>query len=334
MRAILYDRLADGATGFRLGEVSDPRPGAGEIRLKVAAFGLNRADLPAPMHGAELPRRIGYEASGVIDAVGTGVTQWQLGDRVSVVPTQFTAHPCAAEYAVTAETMVTSWPDGWPGVEAASFVMSYLTAYYPMVELTPLHEGSSALVTVASGGTGPGAMQLARCCGATVLATTRHRSKRQFLLDQGADQVIVTGDEDLSAAIREATGGRGVDLVLDGVAGPFIERYVGGLARNGAIYVHGGLSGSVMASFPVVPLMRNRASLSGYMLANELELSGPEVLQRGLDWVQAAIASGRLPRPAIDSVWSLDDAVQAYDRQASGDQRGKVVVCVDDTIRS
>ena len=117
------------------------------------------------------------------------------------------------------------------------------------------------------------------------------------------------------------------------MAGPFIERYVGGLARNAAIYVHGGLSGSVMASFSVIPLMRNRASLFGYMLANELELSGPEVLQRGLDWVQAAIASGRLPRPAIDSVWSLDDAVQAYDRQASGDQRGKVVVCVDNTIR-
>ena len=333
MRAILYDRLADGALGFRLGEVDDPRPGPGEIRIKVAAFGLNRADLPSPMHGAELPRRTGFEASGVVDAVGTGVTKWQPGDRVSVVPTQFTLHPCAAEYAVTSETMATAWPDGWSGVEAAGFAMSYLTAYYPMVEISPLHEGSCALVTAASGGTGPGAMQLARSCGATVLATTRQSGKRQFLLDQGADQVFITdGSEDLSQAIREATGGRGVDLVLDGIAGPSIDRYVGGLARNAAIYVHGGLSGTVTASFSVIPLMRNRASLFGYMLANEVELGGPEALQRGLRWVQAAIAAGRLPRPSIDSTWSFDDAVQAYDRQASGDQRGKVVVSVDDTI--
>lgn len=333
MRAVLYDRLPDSTQGFRVGEVDDPRPGPGEIRIKVAAFGLNRADLPSPMHGAELPRRAGFEASGVVDAVGSGVSRWQLGDRVSVVPAQFAPHPCAAEYAVAPQAMATAWPDGWSGVEAAGFVMGYLTAYYPMVELAPLAPGSCALVTAASGGTGPGAMQLARACGATVLATTRQAGKRQFLLEQGADHVIVTdGSGDLSEVIREATGGRGLNLVLDGIAGPFIGRYAGGLAREGAIFVHGGLSGSVTASFPVIPLMRNRASLFGYMLANELELGGADALGRGLDWVQAAIAAGRLPRPAIDSTWKLEDAVAAFDRQASGDQCGKIVVSVDDSI--
>ena len=339
MRAVLFDRAAPGeAPRLRVGEVPEPEPDAGEVRIKVAAHGLNHADLMR-MSGRRIVGQeqwrlghegLGFEASGVVDAVGRDVQGISVGDRVSTVPNADGPYHSAAEYALADQRFVTPWPTGWSSGQAAGFWMAYLSAYYPMVELSPVGEGSAVLVTAASGGAGLGAVHLARSRGARVLATTRHAGKRSFLRENGVDRVIDSEAEDVAAVMLEATGGRGVDLVSDGIGGSFASRYVGGLADGGIAYVYGALSGEADLFIPLLSLIMRRAGVHGYSLGNVTR--DPEALRRGTDHVQEGIRSGRLPRPAIDSTYAFDEVEQAYARMRSGEQRGKIVVSIDGTL--
>lgn len=341
MRAVLFDpATGDGEVHPRVADVETPEPGPGEVRIRVAAYGLNQADLMRMSGrryvGSEVRTRLGheglgYEASGVVDAVGAGVRGVSPGDRVSTVPNTDGPYSCAAEHALALEPFVTPWPAGWSAAEAAGFWMGHLSAYYPVVEMFPVSAGSAVMVTAASGGAGLGAIRVAKARGARVLATTRHRAKRAWLADRGADHVIVTDEEDLAAAMLEATGGRGVDLVCDGIGGDFAARYLPGLSRGGHAYVYGALSGSAEVSFPVLTLIERHVGVHGYSLGNVTR--DHDALRRGVEHLQDGIASGRLPRPAVDSVHALTDVQRAYERLRSGEQRGKVVVSIDDSLR-
>ncbi|MFI0420891.1 zinc-dependent alcohol dehydrogenase family protein [Spongiactinospora sp. 9N601] len=331
MRALMFDRTGDGdesELGLVIRDIEAPKPGPGEVAIRVSAYGLNQADILLMNNRhytrSDLPMRLGYEASGVVTAAGPGVTRFAVGDRVSTVPNIDGPYSCANEYALAREEFTTPWPEGWSAAEAAGFWMQYLTAYYPMKEIFPVAEGDWALITAASGGTGLGAIRIAKLLGARVIATTRTSVKRDFLMEQGADATIATAEEDVTAAIMSITGGEGVRLVSDGVGGGFVAEYVEALAFNGIAYVHGGLSGTNDVSFPILALVHRRAGLYGYSLINELR--DPESLRRGIGFVTERIAGGSLGRPVIDRVFPLEEAASAYERMKAGRQRGKIVV--------
>lgn len=328
-RVLEFDSLGD-----RLGLVSRsthfPAVGEREVLYRVCAFGLNQADLLL-MEGrhyvtSDLPLRFGYEASGEVVEVGRSVSRFKPGDRVACIPNVDGPFSVAGEYALAHETFLTPWPEGFTAIEAAGFWMQYLTAYFPLRELFPVKAGDWVLITAASGGTGLGAIRMAKLLGARVMATTRTESKHGLLLAHGADEVLPTDAPMLAADVRRMTG-NGARLICDSMGGPFVAQLVDALADRGIMYVHGGLSGSNQLSIPVLSLVRRGAGLFGYSLINELRMPG--ALERGRDFVLDAIARGLLPAPTIDQVFPFSEVERAYARMKSGVQQGKIIVAMD-----
>lgn len=325
--ALVFDDLGD-RHGLTVREVPLPEPGPGRLRIRTLAFGLNQADLLL-MQGrhyvvGELPIRLGYEGCGIVDAIGRGVTGFRVGERVTTLPNVDGPFWMASEYALADAAFTAPWPEDWSPAEATGFWMQYLTAYFPMAELFPVSAGDWVVITAASGGTGLGAIAVAKALGARVIATSRTSAKRQLLLDHGADIVIATEEEPIAQAVLKVTDGAGARLINDTIGGPFVAEYVEALAFGGTIYVHGGLSGSNEVRFPIVPLVRRRGALHGYSLINELRMA--DARERGRRFVTEGIATGTLPRPLIDSIFPMEQAADAYARMASGQQRGKIVV--------
>lgn len=314
-------------------------PGPGEIRLKVLAFALNRADIlyMTGQHYTELklPSRIGSEASGVVDAVGPGVGRVKVGDRVSTVPfftTQSERHGVQGEFAIVPEGFAAPWPEGFTAEEACSTWMQYLTAYYALMTVGQLSRGKSALIAAAASSAGIGAIHTARALGALVIATTRQPSKVDFLKGTGADHVIVTRkDEDFSDTLRGLTGGKGVDLVFDPISGAFSGCYCNGLAWEARILNYGQLEDRDPL-LPILPLTRAKATFHPYSMFNHVKFPGERA--EGIAFVLKQIDEGRF-RPVIDRVFDFDNALDAYRHMLGNSQCGKIVVRVaaDDSMR-
>ncbi len=184
-------------------------PGEGEVRLKVEAIGLNRAEVGFRAgRYLELPQMfpstLGYEASGVIEAIGSGVPGFQIGDRVSTVPAfSMLNYGMYGETAIAPASAVAHYPETLSAMEGTAIWMAYITAYGPLVEYGQVKADDFVLITAASSSVGYSAIQIAKAAGAVVIATTRSNIKKQMLLDKGADHVVVTNDEDLGSALKE-----------------------------------------------------------------------------------------------------------------------------------
>ena len=305
-------------------------PGPREVRIKVCAYALNQADLLF-MRGrhyavASLPARIGYEASGIVEAVGAEVTRFLPGDRVCTIPNVDGPYLVAGEFALAHEDFLSYWPDGFSDAQACAFWMQYLTAYFPLKESFAVGPGDWVLITAASSSAGLGALRVAKLLGANTIATSRSDAKRRILLDSGADAVIATDHEPLADRVLEITGMRGVRVVNDTIGGSFVGRYVEALADRAHVYVHGALMGEMEVRFPILALVRKAASLHGYSLINHTRDSS--ALERGKRFVSQALASGGLPPPRIDRIFAFEEAIDAYAYMESGTQVGKIVVRV------
>src|SRR5690606_11805311 len=190
-----------------------------------------------------LPSRIGYEASGIVEKVGSSVEGLEVGDFVSTIPGfSQSRHGVYGEHALLPARFVHRMPGEMSAREAASVWMAYLTAYGAMVELGKLKADQYAIVTAASSSVGFAAIQLIHDLGAIAIATTRSEKKKQTLLETGADHVIVTDRERISDRVREITGGKGADLVFDAVAGSVVNELVKSTAYEGKIFIYGALS--------------------------------------------------------------------------------------------
>lgn len=329
-KVAVFDHVGSG-TDFTVGTAQIPEPDPTEIRFKVAAFGLNQADLllTKGRHYVEsaLPIRIGYEGCGTVDAVGADVTRFRIGDKVTCIPNALGPYWTGGEYAVAQEDFLTAWPEGWSAAEASSLWMQYLTPYFPFAEHFPYRPDSWVMITAASGGTGLGSIAMAKLLGARVIATTRSQSKVAMLKQHGADVVLSTESPDFVAQVMKATNGEGVRLICDTLCGPYVTMLTETLADQGIMFIHGALgSDDNMLHVPLLNLVYRRAGIYGYSLINELK--DRERLIRARDFVQAAVTAGQLPRPTIDQVFPLDDVRQAYDRMRSGQQTGKIIVSV------
>jgi NADPH:quinone reductase-like Zn-dependent oxidoreductase len=314
---------------LRIEEEPSRLPGKGEVKLRVQASDLNRAEalyirglyLEAP----NLPSRIGYEVAGAVEAVGEGVDKRWLGKPVATVPgfsqNQFGT---LAEEAVVPASALGEYPPNLTPTQAAAIWMQYLTAWGALVHFGALKPGDFVSIPAASSSVGLAAIQIVRDAGATAIAVTRKSTKRPELLDLGAHAVIASEEEDYAARIGEITGGKGARLTFDPVAGPFVEKLAQGTARGGIIFVYGLLSGQE-TPFPLRTALGNGLSLRGYTLYEIV--SNPELLATEKRFIYDRLADGRFV-PKIAKTFPFAQTVEAYEYLESNQQIGKVVITV------
>lgn len=304
-------------------------PGPDELKIKVEAIGLNRAEALFRADRyidrvREYPAVLGYEAAGTVAAVGADVSGFTPGDPVSVIPAfSQNDYGVYAEHALVPASAVVHRPSGTDAVAGASVWMPYITAYGALVEIGGMGPGDTVVLTAASSSVGIAAIQIARRVGATTIATTRSSTKKQHLLDAGADHVVVTDDEPLAERVLEITGGRGAEFVFDPIAGPGVHELAKAVAPGGTLFIYGALSGEP-TPYPAMPTMP-ALNMRTYTL---FELtSDPERLRKAERFVVTGLRSGAF-RPKVDRTFDFADIVAAHEYLESNAQVGKVVVTV------
>jgi NADPH:quinone reductase-like Zn-dependent oxidoreductase len=312
---------------LRIEEVPPSPPGEGEVRIAVKAIGLNRAESlfrqGKYLESPTLPSRLGYEASGTVEAVGAGVTGVKVGDRVNTLPAfSMGKYGVYGDSVVVPSHAVSSFPGNLSFEEGASIWVAYLTAYGALVEHGGLRKGHHVLITAASSSVGYSAIQVVRAAGGVSIVTTRKPEKSGALQQAGADHVIVTGKEDLAARVMEITGGRGAELIFDAVAGRSMEALAAAAAREATIFVYGVLSMKPTV-FPLDTALKKGLSLRGYTLFEIVSV--PDRMERARNYIFDGMKSGAL-WPVIDRIFPLESVVEAHRYMESNQQNGKIVV--------
>jgi NADPH2:quinone reductase len=314
---------------LKIEELPLEQPGKGEVRLKVEAIGLNRAEVMYRqgqyLESPKLPSKLGYEAAGVVDAVGPGTSGIQVGDRVSTIPSfSVGKYGVYGESAIVPASAAARYPDKLSAVEGAAIWMQYITAFGALIEYGRLKREDTVLISAASSSVGLAALQIVKSVGARAVATTRGGGKKQFLLDAGADHVIVTETEDMAAKMMEITNGKGANVIFDPVAGPFLEKLAKAAAARAVIFEYGALS-SAPTPFPLFDALTKGLNVRGYTLFEIV--FDPQRLARGKKFIYDGLESGVL-KPIIARTFPLKEIVQAHRYMESNQQMGKIVVTV------
>jgi NADPH:quinone reductase-like Zn-dependent oxidoreductase len=327
-KIVRFHRLG-GPEVLEIEEMDMGAPGAGEIRLRVRAIGLNRAESMyrsgAYVEAPVLPSTLGYEAAGEIEAIGEGVTGFSIGDAVSTMPAfSMTRYGVYGDAAIVPAHAVVKHPADLSWSEAASIWMQYLTAYGALVEAGGLCAKDAVVITAASSSVGLAAIQIVNGAGATSIAVTRTRAKRDPLAEAGAKHVIVAEEQDVAAEITRITKGEGARLVFDPIGGPGVVELAAASAVGGVIFLYGALS-SEPTPFPLFTSFRKQLSLRGYTL---FSVTGDaRKREQGVKFVLDGLAAGRL-RPIIARSFSLQQIVEAHRYMESNAQIGKIVITV------
>lgn len=305
------------------------QPGKGEVRLKVRALGLNRAELMF-MHGLyledpKLPAGLGYEAAGVVDTVGPDVDKQWIGKTVSTIPSfSMNQYGMVGEEVLAPVSALGTYPENLSPAEGAAIWMQYLTAYGALIQAAHLTKGDFVVITAASSSVGIAAIEIAKAEGATSIATTRRSNKKAELLSLGANHVIATEEEDFVARVKEITGGHGARVIFDPVAGPFLEKLAEAASLGGTIFEYGALS-LQPTPFPLFTALAKGLNIRGYVVVEVTQF--PEKLEAAKKYVYGRLRDGRF-RPKIARTFPFAQTVEAYQYLASNQQVGKVVITV------
>jgi NADPH:quinone reductase-like Zn-dependent oxidoreductase len=327
-RVVRFHRIG-GPEVLQIDNIEVPSPGPKEVRIAVKALGLNRAEamfrsgryLEQPV----LPSRLGYEAAGVVEAVGPGVEGLKAGDAVSTIPAfALGKYGVYGEVAVVPAPAVAKHPASLSWSEAAAIWMQYLTAYGALIDVARLAQGDFLLVPAASSSVGIAALQIARMVGATPIALTRKEDKREALTRLGAAFVIATETQDLVAEVQKITKGKGARVAFDPVGGPTIVKLAAALAPRGILFQYGALSPEP-TPLPLFEVLGKSLTVRGYVLFEIT--SDPERLERGRKFVIDGLASGKL-KPIVAKTFTLNEIVEAHRYLESNQQIGKIVVTV------
>src|SRR3984957_4492999 len=308
-------------------ELPLPEPAQGEVRLRVKAIGLNRAEIMFRngqyLETPVLPAKNGYEASGIIEAVGPGVDPSWIGKKASTVPGFFhlNDHGVYGEVAVVPVAAIAEYPANLSFEEGTSIWMQYLTAYGGLIMLGHLTKGDFALITAASSSVGIAAIEIAKAEGATSIAVTRTAAKKAALLKLGADHVIVTNEEDLVARVNEITAGKGARIIFDPIGGKILESLAEATARKGIIFEYGALAPEP-TPYPLFTALRKYLTIRGYPL---FELTPDPEFPKAKQYIFDHLASGAF-KPLIDKTFHFADIVDAHRYMESNAQIGKIVV--------
>lgn len=316
-----------GPENLKIEDAGVPDPKEGEVKLHVQAAGLNRAEAMyyrgIYFEKPSLPSKIGYEVVGIVDEVGPDVDPSWKGKRIGTIPGySMNKYGALAQEAIVPESALAEFPPSLSAIEGAAVWMQYVTAYGALVYVGHVRPEDVVLVTAASSSVGVAAIQIAKVEGAVVIATTRTSTKRNELLELGADAVVATEEEDLPTRVAEVTGGKGARLIFDPISGPFIEKLAASAAFGGTIFEYGMLS-LEPTPFPYVASVAKDLSVRGYSLRTY-----PEMLPDAKKYIYDRLADKRF-RPKIAKVFSFEQAADAYRYLESNAQIGKVVIQVD-----
>ena len=322
MKAILFDQPG-GPEVLRYGDAPDPQPGAGELLVRVRATAVNRADTLQRRGGYPPPEGaspiLGLELAGeVIEGAG----DWRPGDRVMAVVTG----GGYAELATVPAGMAMPIPERLSFEEAAALPEAFLTAYLNLFMLGCLLAGEAVLVHAGASGIGTAAIQLARVAGARVLATAGSDEKLGRCRELGADVTINYKRESFRERVAEATGGRGVNLVLDFIGAPYWEDNMASLAMDGRLALIGFLGGS-RGQLDLGPIMAKRLDVFGTTLRRTPLPQKTALTGAFATFALQRFESGEL-RPVIDSVLPLEQAAEAHRRMEGNSTIGKIVLRV------
>ena len=301
-----------------------PKAGEGEILIKVAAAGINRPDVQqrkgryAPPPGAsDLP---GLEAAGTVAAIGPGVSGWSVGDPVCAL----VSGGGYAQYCAAPAPQCLPVPKGISMVEAGGIPETYFTVWTNVFERGSLKAGEKILIHGGSSGIGTTAIQLAKAFGATVFVTANGAEKGKACTDLGADRAIDYATEDFVQVVREATGGAGVDVVLDMVGGEYTQRNLECLATEGRLCQIAFLQGSKMA-IDLEPIMRKRLYITGSTLRPRTVAQKGAIAEALHQRVWPLLAAGKC-KPLIYKTFPLADAAGAHTLMESSQHIGKIVL--------
>ena len=303
-----------------------PEPGEGEILIRVRAAGVNRPDVaqrkgvyPAPPGASDLP---GLEAAGEVAALGPGAARWRIGDRVCAL----TPGGGYAEYVKVHESNVLPVPAGYTFTEAAALPETFFTVWHNVFQRGGLKAGETLLVHGGSSGIGTTAIQLGKVFGATVLVTAGSAEKCAACEKLGADRAINYRTEDFVAATKEATGGKGADVILDMVAGDYVNRNYEAAAIDGRI-VQIAVQGGATATANFALLMMKRLTHTGSTLRpRSVEFKGQ--IAAALEANVWPLLARRAVQPVMDMIFPLKEAWRAHERMEEGEHIGKIVLDV------
>lgn len=323
MRAVVAAEPG-GPEVLSLNTVSDPVPAAGEVLIRVAAAGLNRADLlqrqgqyPPPAGASGV---LGMEVSGTVAALGPDVTGWQVGDDVCAL----LAGGGYAELVAVPAGQVMPIPAGVSLVEAAALPEVACTVWSNVFMVGGLQPTESFLVHGGAGGIGSFAVQIAHALGSRVFTTAGTPEKRALCSTLGADVVIDYREESFTEVVADQTEGRGVDVILDNMGAKYLAANLSALADQGRLVIIG-LQGGTRAELDINALMRKRAAIIGTTLRSRSVAGKSAICASVVEHVWPLVASGAI-KPVIDAVLPLDQAAEAHRRMQAGEHSGKLLL--------
>jgi NADPH:quinone reductase-like Zn-dependent oxidoreductase len=306
-------------------------PGAGEVRVRVEAIGLNRAEAAFRsgryIEKAQLPARLGYEAAGVIEALGEGVNGHSIGEPVCVMPAfSMNKYGVYAERAIVPASALLKRPAGLGTKESASIWMQYLTAYGALIDISKIGSGDALIITAASSSVGLASIQIANHVGAVPIAVTRTPAKEAALHKAGAAHVIVTENQNLETEVQRITGGKGAKVAFDPIGGPIVASLAAVMAPRGWLILYGNLSGQAQNTvFPFGPSAMKGFAMRGYLVFEIIH--DPQRFELARLFIEEGLRAGWL-RPIIAKTFSFDQMVEAHRYLEANEQIGKVVVTV------
>jgi putative PIG3 family NAD(P)H quinone oxidoreductase len=312
--------------GMHIGQGPVPAPREGEILIEVAYAGVNRPDCiqraghyPPPADASPI---LGLEVSGKVAAIGSGVTDWRIGEEVCAL----TPGGGYAQFCTTPAGWALPLPEGLSLLEAASLPENYFTVWHNVFERGRLASGETFLVHGGSSGIGLTAIQLAKAFGATVFTTVGNDEKARFCRDIGADHVINYREKDFLAEVQSLTGKKGVDLVLDMVGGDYVDKNLRALATEGRLVQIAFLQGSkVTADWRFI--MMKRLTVTGSTMRASPAARKVAIARALRERVWPLFAQGKL-KPVVTREFPLADAPAAHALMESSAHIGKIMLNV------
>jgi NADPH:quinone reductase-like Zn-dependent oxidoreductase len=302
-------------------------PGPSEVSIDVKAIGINRAEsmwrLDDYIEPVKFPAGLGYEAAGIVNAVGSEVTGIAVGDEVNIIPSfSMNDYGTYGEVIIAPDYAVVKHPKSLSYAEAASVWMMFVAAYGALIEDAQVGKGDFVIIPAASSSVGLAAIQIANYAGATAIALTRTSDKREQLLEAGAAHVIATEETDLVKEVARITDGKGARVAFDPVGGPTLSKLLAALSFNGTVYLYGLLSPEVTA-LPVLDMIAKVTSVK----AHNIWMTSGDATRRkaAVEYVLKGLESGAL-KPIIDRQFKFDEMVDVHRYLEKNGQFGKIVV--------
>ncbi len=326
MKAVLYNYGCT-ADEMKIGETETPSPLPEQILVRVMAAGINRADImqregkyPPPPGITPI---LGLDMAGIVEDTGSSAAKWKKGDKV------FGLLPGGgyAEYAVIHQDMAMKIPTRLGFAEAASIPEVFLTAYQSIARHLKLSKGEKFLIHAGASGVGTAAIQIAKSIGAIVYVTAS-KEKHEICVKLGAEKAIDYKTEDFAEKIKEFTGGKGVDVIMDFIAGPYFNKNIESLNIDGRMVILASLGGGKIGDFDLRKILTKRLTVAGSALRSRTRAYQIELTKEFAGFALEKFETGTL-KPVVDKVYGVKDAAEAHKYMEANKNSGKVVLTTE-----